>query len=137
VLVSAGCVPSHLICSALARASPAVQVTLIDQSERFVFKPLLYELLNGAASDDEVAPPFAQLLAPYPVAFVQGRVAAVQPEHIMKVGGGGWGGQGRGRGAGCVCSSVCLGVHACEPGQRATEGPSSARFVPGLVACSC
>ncbi|KAL4423108.1 hypothetical protein ABPG77_004791 [Micractinium sp. CCAP 211/92] len=63
------------------------RVTLIDQSERFVFKPLLYELLTGAASDDEVAPPFSQLLAPYPVAFVQGRVAAVQPEHTTQDGG--------------------------------------------------
>ena len=47
------------------------QVTLIDQSERFVFKPLLYELVNGAASAEEVAPPFAQLLAPYSVSFIQ------------------------------------------------------------------
>jgi NADH dehydrogenase FAD-containing subunit len=49
------------------------QVTLIDQSDRFVFKPLLYELLNGAASADEVAPTFSQLLAPYSVNFVQVR----------------------------------------------------------------
>lgn len=61
------------------------QVTLIDQSDRFVFKPLLYELLSGAASEEEVAPPFAQLLAPYPVTFVQGRVASVQPEHATQV----------------------------------------------------
>lgn len=46
-------------------------MTLIDQSERFVFKPLLYELVNGAASPEEVAPPFVQLLAPYSVNFVQ------------------------------------------------------------------
>ena len=62
------------------------QVTLIDQSDRFVFKPLLYELLSGAASEEEVAPSFAQLLAPYPVTFVQGRVASVQPEHATQVG---------------------------------------------------
>ena len=47
------------------------QVTLIDQSERFVFKPLLYELVNGAAGAEEVAPPFVQLLAPYSVSFIQ------------------------------------------------------------------
>lgn len=47
------------------------QVTLIDQGKRFVFKPLLYELLNSTASADEVAPTFAQLLAPYPIQFVQ------------------------------------------------------------------
>ncbi len=55
------------------------QVTLIDQSERFTFKPLLYELLNGTASQAEVAPTFAQLLAPYPITFVQARVESVQP----------------------------------------------------------
>ena len=47
------------------------QVTLIDRSERFVFKPLLYELLNGGATADEVAPPFSQLLAPYSINFIQ------------------------------------------------------------------
>lgn len=45
----------------------------MDQSERFVFKPLLYELINGGASAEEVAPPFTQLLAPYSVNFVQAR----------------------------------------------------------------
>ncbi|KAI7840189.1 hypothetical protein COHA_005972 [Chlorella ohadii] len=68
------------------------RVTLIDQSDRFVFKPLLYELLSGAASEEEVAPPFAQLLAPYPVTFVQGRVASVQPEHATQDGGSTGGG---------------------------------------------
>ena len=48
-----------------------MQVTLIDRNERFVFKPLLYELLNGGAQAEEVAPPFRQLLAPYSITFVQ------------------------------------------------------------------
>jgi NADH dehydrogenase FAD-containing subunit len=65
------------------------QVTLIDQAERFTFKPLLYELLSGAAGEDEVAPPFAQLLAPYAVTFVRGRVAAVRPDGAPAAGGGG------------------------------------------------
>jgi hypothetical protein len=69
-----------------ACCAAAAQVTLIDQSDRFVFKPLLYELLSGAASDDEVAPRFAQLLGPYPVTFLQGRVQSVQPEHEAQVG---------------------------------------------------
>ena len=64
-----------------------LQVTVIDQSDRFVFKPLLYELLSGAASEEEVAPPFAQLLGPYPVTFLQGRVASVQPENATQVRG--------------------------------------------------
>jgi hypothetical protein len=46
---------------------PWQQVTLVDQSDRFVFKPLLYELLNGAATESEVAPSYMQLLQPYPL----------------------------------------------------------------------
>ena len=37
------------------------------------------------AEEEEVAPPFAQLLGPYPVTFLQGRVASVQPEHATQV----------------------------------------------------
>ncbi len=35
-----------------------------DQNAQFVFKPLLYELINGGATPEEVAPLFADLLAP-------------------------------------------------------------------------
>ncbi|GIL55110.1 hypothetical protein Vafri_10725 [Volvox africanus] len=55
------------------------QVTLVDQSDRFVFKPLLYELVNGTATPEEVAPSLSQLLAPYPVRFVQAQVTGVHP----------------------------------------------------------
>ncbi|EFJ41470.1 hypothetical protein VOLCADRAFT_107672 [Volvox carteri f. nagariensis] len=55
------------------------QVTLVDQSDRFVFKPLLYELINGTATPEEVAPSLPQLLAPYPVRFVQAQVTGVHP----------------------------------------------------------
>lgn len=68
------------------------KVTLIDQADRFTFKPLLYELITGAATTDEVAPSYAQLLAPYPVKFVQGRVAAVHPEEATADGGSQGGG---------------------------------------------
>lgn len=68
------------------------RVTLIDQADRFTFKPLLYELLSGAATADEVAPSYSQLLAPYPVTFVQGKVAAVRPEETTADGGSEGGG---------------------------------------------
>lgn len=77
------CACTNALAPPLLAATP--QVTLIDQSERFVFKPLLYELVSGAASEEEVAPHFAQLLGPYPVTFVQGRVHSVQPEHATQV----------------------------------------------------
>lgn len=51
-----------------------LQVTLIDQSERFVFKPLLYDFVAGTAKAWEVAPYFQQLLAPYNINFLQARI---------------------------------------------------------------
>lgn len=48
-----------------------LQVTLIDKNERFVFKPLLYEIVNGTAKKEEVAPPFIKLLSPYAINFIQ------------------------------------------------------------------
>lgn len=41
-----------------------MQITLIDKNDRFVFKPLLYELVNGAAAPEEVAPFFTDLVGP-------------------------------------------------------------------------
>lgn len=56
------------------------EVVVVDQSDKFVFKPLLYEVINGTASEAEVAPSFHDLLAPYPaVRFVQAQVGAVEP----------------------------------------------------------
>jgi NADH dehydrogenase FAD-containing subunit len=57
-----------------------LQITLIDQGERFIFKPLLYELLNGTAQSWEVAPTFAQLLAPYTIQYLQVRGTAQQKQ---------------------------------------------------------
>ncbi|KAK9823219.1 hypothetical protein WJX72_001145 [[Myrmecia] bisecta] len=67
------------------------QVTLIDKNDRFVFKPLLYELINGAASVEEVAPPFQELLAPYAVNFIQGSVQSVVESPSTSAGSSGSG----------------------------------------------
>lgn len=66
----------------LWQAGTKPKVVLIDQGDRFVFKPLLYELLNGTATATEVAPPFAQVLAPYPIQFLQAKVASVEPSPV-------------------------------------------------------
>ncbi|KAF8058094.1 NDC1 [Scenedesmus sp. PABB004] len=71
------------------------RITLVDQGERFVFKPLLYELLNGTADAWEVAPTFAQLLAPYTITFVQDKVLEVLPERPLAGGGSAGGGRVR------------------------------------------
>eukprot|EP00854_Cymbomonas_tetramitiformis_P006359 gene6359-7620_t len=52
-------------------------VTLVDQSDKFVFKPLLYELLNGGVQPWEVAPRFTELLAPTKVNFIQAKVESI------------------------------------------------------------
>lgn len=45
------------------------QVILVDQSERFVFKPMLYELLTGEVDAWEIAPRFSDLLVNTAVQF--------------------------------------------------------------------
>ncbi|GAQ79157.1 NADH-dehydrogenase [Klebsormidium nitens] len=55
------------------------QIMLVDQSERFVFKPMLYELLNREADPWEIAPPFRELLSRTNVRFLKGKVKSVAP----------------------------------------------------------
>lgn len=52
-------------------------IILIDQAERFVFKPLLYELLSGEMTTNQVWPRFAELLDCDAITFVQGTVADI------------------------------------------------------------
>ncbi len=61
----------------LSHLSYVGQVILIDPSERFVFKPLLFEFLNGQMNADQVWPSYEELLRGSHVTFVQDRV-----EHI-------------------------------------------------------
>jgi NADH dehydrogenase FAD-containing subunit len=52
-------------------------IILIDQAERFVFKPLLYELLSGEMTDTQVQPRYAELFECDSVRFVQGKVQEI------------------------------------------------------------
>lgn len=52
-------------------------ITLIDPQERFVFKPMLYELLTGELSEDTVCPTYQELLQGSDIHFVQDKVAAI------------------------------------------------------------
>ncbi|GHP08329.1 hypothetical protein PPROV_000706800 [Pycnococcus provasolii] len=62
--------------SALSKAN----ITLVDAGDRFVFKPLMYELLTGEAKRDEVAPLFADLLDGTDVNFARASVTGVTME---------------------------------------------------------
>ena len=56
------------------------EITLIDKSDRFLFSPLLYELITEEMQSWEIAPPFAELLANTGVVFQQGSVTDIDIE---------------------------------------------------------
>lgn len=56
------------------------QITLVDQSDRFVFLPLLYELLTHELETWEIAPPFEELLAGTGIQFFRGTVTAIDTQ---------------------------------------------------------
>lgn len=53
------------------------EIFLIDKNERFLFSPLLYELVTGEMQSWEIAPPFAELLADTGVIFQQAKVTGI------------------------------------------------------------
>ena len=56
------------------------EITLIDKSDRFLFSPLLYELVTEEMQSWEIAPPFAELLSNTGVLFHQGSVTDIDIE---------------------------------------------------------
>ena len=58
----------------------APEIILIDQQDRFLFAPFLYELVTGEMQTWEIAPPFEELLAETGVRFHQGQVTAIAVE---------------------------------------------------------
>lgn len=65
---------------ALASAAPSTPVLLIEPQERFLFLPLLYELLSGELRRWEVAPRFRELLAGRGAAWLQERVSRINTD---------------------------------------------------------
>ena len=53
------------------------EIILIDKSDRFLFSPLLYELITGEMQTWEIAPPFAEILAHTGVTFYQEKVIKI------------------------------------------------------------
>jgi NADH dehydrogenase len=52
-------------------------ITLVDQSDRFLFSPLLYEWISGEVKTWEIAPPFAELLAGTDIQFLQQKIIGI------------------------------------------------------------
>jgi NADH dehydrogenase len=53
------------------------EIVLVDQSDRFLFSPLLYELLTDELQTWEIAPPFAEILQGTGVRFYQAVVSGI------------------------------------------------------------
>lgn len=53
------------------------EITLVDQRDRFLFSPLLYELLTGELETWEIAPPYTELLANTGIRFCQAEVESI------------------------------------------------------------
>ena len=57
------------------------KITLIDKSDRFLFSPLLYELITEELQTWEIAPPFEELFANTGIIFHQGSVTDIDIEN--------------------------------------------------------
>ena len=56
------------------------EIVLVDQSDRFLFSPLLYELLTGELQTWEIAPPFTEIFDYTGMRFCQGVVAGIDTD---------------------------------------------------------
>ncbi|MDJ0713730.1 MAG: NAD(P)/FAD-dependent oxidoreductase [Prochloraceae cyanobacterium] len=56
------------------------EIVLIDKNDRFLFLPLLYELITEEMQTWEIAPPFEELLSDTSVKFYQSRVTGIDIE---------------------------------------------------------
>lgn len=56
------------------------EIVLVDQRDRFLFSPLLYELVTGELQTWEIAPPFTELLANTDIRFCQNAVAEIDTQ---------------------------------------------------------
>ncbi len=62
-------------------ADQTPEIILIDKSDRFLFTPLLYELITEEMQTWEIAPPYEELLANTPIRFHQGCVTGIDIEN--------------------------------------------------------
>ncbi len=53
------------------------EIVLVDQRDRFVFLPLLYEIVSGELESWEVAPPYTELLTGTNIRFQQAEVSKI------------------------------------------------------------
>lgn len=56
------------------------EIVLVDRNDRFLFVPLLYELMTGELQTWEIAPPFEEVLAGTGIRFYQGTVSGINSQ---------------------------------------------------------
>lgn len=56
------------------------EIILIDKNDRFLFSPLLYELITDEMQSWEIAPYYGDLLANTPIRFIQDTVVSINPD---------------------------------------------------------
>ncbi|WP_413172516.1 NAD(P)/FAD-dependent oxidoreductase [Anabaena azotica] len=61
-------------------STPKPEIILVDQSDRFLFSPFLYELLTGELQAWEIAPPYQELLQGTGVRFHQAVVSEIDTD---------------------------------------------------------
>ncbi len=64
---------------ALSRFKNRPPILVIEPRRKFVFSPLLYELLSGELKKWEIAPTYESLLTPKGIALIQERVTKIDP----------------------------------------------------------
>lgn len=52
-------------------------LVLVDQKDHFVFNPLLYELMTGEMTPDQVCPTYRELLKGSPITFLENQVSGI------------------------------------------------------------
>jgi NADH dehydrogenase len=62
-------------------STPKPEIILVDQSDRFLFSPFLYELLTGELQAWEIAPPYQELLQGTGVRFHQAVVSEIDTDN--------------------------------------------------------
>ncbi|MFB2897586.1 NAD(P)/FAD-dependent oxidoreductase [Aerosakkonemataceae cyanobacterium BLCC-F50] len=93
-------------------------IIMVDPQERFVFKPILYELLTGELPEDTVCPTYKELLKGCDIAFVQDKVVEIdlQAKHLTLASGSDY-----------TYSHLVLAV-GCVQGYMDTEGAQENAF---------
>ena len=63
------------------RSAPTFRITLVEPRERFLFTPLLYEVLTDELKPWEIAPSYRELLRPYAIHHCQDWVEQIDVHH--------------------------------------------------------